>query len=157
MLEVTSDYGWNWVADPWMPGAARERSYRERAGGFWRRGVAAQAAKNQTCPLIRQATASDSARRVSTRARCLLYSVEALRSAGGLVPSAACSAALAMFSAESSWPRSASSAAVARSGTEPMWVRPIRTSSQVPPEALTTAHTPTIAQSSERRLNFWWP
>ena len=71
------------------------------------------------------------------------------------MPSAACSAALAMFSAVSGWPRSASSTALARSGTDPMFVSPTRTSSQTPPDALTTALTATIAQSSLRRLNFW--
>ena len=70
------------------------------------------------------------------------------------MPSAACSAAAAIESASSEPPRSASSAALARSGVEPMWVSPMRTSSTCPPEALTSAQTPTIAQSSERRANF---
>ena len=53
-------------------------------------------------------------------------------------------------------PRSACSAALARSGVEPMLVRPMRTSSHEPSAAfLTRAQTPTIAQSSTRRLNFW--
>ena len=49
----------------------------------------------------------------------------------------------------------APSVAVARSGVEAMCVSPTRTSSQVPSAAfLTSAQTPTIAQSSARRLNF---
>ncbi len=70
------------------------------------------------------------------------------------MPSAACSAARAILSAQASWPRSASSTAVARSGVEAMLVRPTRTSSIRPSETLTTALTATMAQSSERRLNF---
>ena len=71
------------------------------------------------------------------------------------MPSAAWSAAAAIESASSPLPRRASSAAVARSGVEAMWVRPMRTSSQEPsPAFLTSAQTPTIAQSSARRVNF---
>ena len=45
--------------------------------------------------------------------------------------------------------------AVARSGVELMWVSPMRTSSHDPSAPfLTSAHTPTIAQSSARRVNF---
>jgi hypothetical protein len=84
-----------------------------------------------------------------------LYSAEALRSLGGSVPSAACSAAAAIESAVRGCPRSAASAAVARSGTFAMCVSPIRTSSHEPSAPfLTSALTATIAQSSLRRLNF---
>src|ERR671914_755233 len=99
--------------------------------------------------------ASSSARRVSTRARWRLYSGVAFRSPGGSVPSAACSAARPIESESSACPRSATSAALARSGVEAMCVSPMRTSSHEPsPAFLTSAQTPTIAQSSRRRLNF---
>ena len=71
------------------------------------------------------------------------------------MPSAACSAALAIGLASSPWPRRAASAALARSGVEPMLVSAMRTSSHEPSAAfLTIAQTPTIAQSSARRVNF---
>lgn len=81
--------------------------------------------------------ASSSARRTSTLARCRRKSVDALMSLGGLVPS---SAAIAASSAAAPF-ASATSDAVARSGVEPMLTRAI------PAVWLTTAATPTIAQS----------
>ena len=84
-------------------------------------------------------------RRTSTRARCRRYSLEALRSDDGSVPSPARAAA----SAAEAPSASAASTAAARSGTEPMFTRPIDV------EPLRTATTPTIAQSWARRLNFW--
>jgi hypothetical protein len=73
----------------------------------------------------------------------------------GSVPSAAYAAAAVMCSPSSGFPRSASSVVVARNGVAPMCVSPTRTSSHVPSAPfLTSAQTPTIAQSSARRLNF---
>ena len=66
--------------------------------------------------LERHDTAVVSARFVSTRARCALYSGVAFRSPGGSVPSAAFSDAAAIESASTVPPLSASSTAVARSG-----------------------------------------
>ena len=71
------------------------------------------------------------------------------------MPSAACSAAAAIASASSAAAAQRLLGALARSGVEPMLVSPMRTSSQVPsPAFFTSAHTPTIAQSSARRVNF---
>ena len=93
---------------------------------------------------FRQLSACSSARRVSTRARCCRNSALAAGSLGGLVPSAARSAALAGSEPEAS----ASSTPCARTGVGPMFVSATRAE---PFEA--TAATPTVAQSCARRWN----
>ena len=84
-----------------------------------------------------------------TRARYCRNSAEAASSVAALVPSSVELAASAAPSALA--PERASSAAEALKGVEPMLARPMRAELMLPLSFSTTAATPTIAQSCDRR------
>src|SRR5918997_2322336 len=102
--------------------------------------------------VVQRDRASSTARLVHTLAKWRRKSAEAAPSEVGSVPSSAAWAASATPSGEA--PERASSTALALMGVEPMLVSPIRAESMVPLLFSTTAATPTMAQSCDRRLNF---
>src|SRR5581483_4589055 len=108
-----------------------------------------------SCPRAR-ATARRNARRVSSPARCRLYSAGPRWSVWGFVTSAAAAAAAARFSAVAGRPRSTASAASAQKCGAPTAVRPMPTSTTVSPSAAsTTKQPPAVApQSPARRSTF---
>src|SRR5690606_37770178 len=85
------------------------------------------------------------ARRVSTVARWVRYSAEAVVSLRGEVPSAACAAGAATPSGPA--PASACSTALARTGVGPMFVSATRASPMVPLARRTAAATATVAHA----------
>src|SRR5918997_2770119 len=96
--------------------------------------------------------ASSTARRVHTRAKCRRKSAEAALSEAGPAPSSTALAASAICSGLA--PESACSTEEALMGVEPMAVNPMRAEPMLPSDFSTTAATPTMYQSSDRRLNF---
>src|SRR6266540_3431881 len=110
--------------------------------------------RHRAPPPIYRPAALPTARRVSTFARWLRYSADAVTSSLGDVPSAALSHAADSASMLASEPASACSTACARSGVDPMLVSATRASAMPPLSRRTAAATPTIAQACATRLNF---